>query len=177
MNVQEDATVLIDFSKYQKMYLANKANSSNNATTDVCIGMENATYHKCSAKCVLSCRLIPNMSDVAVTPNECENSACMEGCFCKVGFVRYEDKCVLPKDCPVRINKSIEFNTEVPKRVVKPSCGNGCKPPPCKPPTCKRNSNNFIQESLQKFEIKKLIGYFQVPRWIVLITMKKLPKE
>lgn len=119
------------------------ANSSNNTPSDECIGMENATFQKCGTKCVLSCRFIPNVSNVAVTPNDCESNECVEGCFCKVGFVRYEDKCILPKECPVRSDKSIEFNTEIPKRVVKPSCSNGCKPPPkpCKPSICNHISN------------------------------------
>lgn len=143
MNVQEDATILIDIRKYQQIYLANMTSNSSNTASGECIGMGNATYQKCGTKCVLGCRFIPNISDVAVIPNDCESSECIEGCFCKVGFVRYEDKCVLPKECPVRSNKSIEFSTEVTKLVNKPSCSNECKPPamPCKPSTCNQNSN------------------------------------
>lgn len=138
VDIQEDVTALIDFSKYQQIYLANMTNSSNNTKADKCISINNAAYHKCSSKCVLGCRFIPHISDVAVTPNECENSACIDGCFCKVGFVRYKDKCVLPEECPVRSKQSIELNTEVPKLILKPSCSSGCKPPP-KP--CKSCSN------------------------------------
>lgn len=125
-------------------------NSSNSSTFEACIGVENAAYRKCGTKCILGCRFTPNILDVAVTPNDCENSECVEGCFCKDGYVRLEDKCILPKGCPVRSNKSIEFSTGVPKRIMKPFCGgiNTCKPPPPPPPQpskpckhCKWNSD------------------------------------
>lgn len=140
MNVQEDVPMLIDLSKYQQIYLANLTNNSNKTTSDVCISMENAEYRKCEKKCVMACGSIPNISDFAVTVRECVKSACIEGCFCEPGFFRYEDKCILPEECPVRSNKSIELNTEVPKRIIKPSCSNGCKPPP-KP--CKQCNQHF----------------------------------
>lgn len=120
---------MIDFSKYQQI---NAVNVTNSSKFQECIGIENAVYQKCGKKCVLGCRFIPNISDLAVTLNDCEAAECIEGCFCKDGFVRLHDKCILPKECPVRSNKSIQLSTEMPKRIIKPMCGgsNGCRPTP-----------------------------------------------
>lgn len=126
MNIDEDVTILIDQIKV--------ANSLNNTKSDECTGLENGTYQKCGTKCVLGCRHTPLSSDIAVTSTDCEKIECIEGCFCNVGFVRYQDKCILPIECPVRDNKSIELATKMPntsdKRIIiKPN-------KPCLPFLC-----------------------------------------
>lgn len=150
MNVEEDVTILIDFNKYQQIHPANAANSSNITKPEVCAGLENAVYQKCGTKCVLACRFTTIVLDLGATLKECDKNECIEGCFCKDGFVRYQDKCILPKECPIRSNKSIEFDTKMPsnplgKRIIKPSCSgsSGCMPPPkpCLPFLCNNGGN------------------------------------
>lgn len=151
INVEEDVTILIDFSKYQQIH---SANVTNNTKSEDCTGLENAAYQKCGTKCVLACRFDPSISDVAATLKECDGNECIEGCFCNDGFVRYQSKCILPKECPVRNNKSIvllakKSPSPLEKRIIRPSCGssNGstrCITPskPCLPFLCNNNSGN-----------------------------------
>lgn len=149
VNVEEDVTILIEFNKYQQIHPANATISSNNTKPEECIGLENALYQKCGTMCISACRFIPE-SDLAATLEECDTNECIDGCFCKDGFVRYQDKCILPNECPVRNNKSIEFATKMPlnpleKRIIKPSCesSNGRCPPlkPCIPFLCSNGGN------------------------------------
>lgn len=159
MNGEEDVTILIDFKRYQQLNPANltqPTSDTNNTISEECVGLENSEFKKCGTTCVLSCRYIPTISNVTVTSNDCVENECIEGCFCKDGFVRYQNKCVLPGDCPLRSNKSIEFVTGMPndsdKRIVRPICGSnfGCMPPPPPNPCVTLLCNNGGNQNFGK---------------------------
>lgn len=161
--VDEDITILIDFKKYQQLHQVKVANSSK---SEVCTALENGIYQKCASKCVSSCRFqIPSISDIAMTSIDCAKSECIEGCFCKIGFVRYQDKCILSKNCPTRANKSMEFVTKMPntleKRIIKPGCGSntGCilPPKPCIPFLC--NNQNSGKNNKNSFQFIRSLVY------------------
>lgn len=97
----EVQTVLIDFEKYQQFHQPNVV-SSNKTNAEVCSDKENKEYRKCGNKCVLSCQYTLYSSKFPISNDNCNKSTCIEGCFCKEGYVRHYDKCILAKECPIR---------------------------------------------------------------------------
>lgn len=167
VTTQDDLIVLIDFNKYQLLRHDKLVISSNKTSAGLCA--ETEQYRKCGNKCVLSCRYASSPSEIATSKKDCDKTECIEGCFCKEGFVRYQEKCIPAKDCPIRSNKAIEDETELEdsnsleKRVIKPGCsgsdcscsGNGCtssskptKPSSsCKPPGCNTGSISIVNHN------------------------------
>lgn len=176
MNAEDGLTILIDFDKYHQLHPINVTISSNSTAATACADLDNGVYQVCGKKCILSCRYNPAILDVAQTSNDCPNTECIEGCFCKVGFVRYRDKCILPKECPQRSNKSIEFNTDMPnnalgKRISKPNCAgsngsssSGCVPP-CIPFLCHGSANQNLG--------RKNMIFIDVPRFGVILVERE----
>lgn len=103
-------TVLIDFENYRqaidsKNHLANKTE---------CDDLKNEEYQMCGKACVLNCRSDSTATKFIVSNEKCDLNKCVEGCFCKAGFVRYQAKCVPIAECPkkTRRNKAMNFDAE-----------------------------------------------------------------
>lgn len=114
---QNDVTVLIDFEKYQQLFKSSIRGisvelNSNETSSHECVDIKNEVYQKCGSNCVLGCRHDSVSSKVAVSNGECDSNKCIEGCFCRDGFVRYQNKCVPVNECPHRRNKAIEIMTK-----------------------------------------------------------------
>lgn len=110
VNGLKDFTVLIDFEKYQPFY-----NDLDFNEAGVCANPETEEYRKCGNRCVLGCRHASSSSKVALSEAECDDeiaTKCVEGCFCKDGLVRHQNKCIPAKLCPTRRNKAIEIMNE-----------------------------------------------------------------
>lgn len=123
----DDRTVLIDFEKYQEFHQP-KVVSSNKTNAEVCSDAENKEYRKCGNKCVLSCRHTLYSSKFTISNDECSKNTCSEGCFCKDGYVRHYNKCVLAKECPVenmRNGKASEPSSFQPGTFLR-HLGMGC---------------------------------------------------
>lgn len=73
--------------------------------------MENEEYRMCGKKCVLSCRYDPLAVKFIISKDECDANKCVEGCYCKNGFLRHHKKCVPVKECSARQNKAMNFST------------------------------------------------------------------
>lgn len=121
---QDDHTILIDFEKYQEFHQPNVA-SSNKTNAEVCSDGENKEYRKCGNKCVLSCRYTLYSSKFPISSDECSKKTCVEGCFCKDGYVRHYDKCILAKECPVRNGRASEPSSFQPGTFLR-HFGMGC---------------------------------------------------
>lgn len=121
----EHVTALFDLSKYHENLKLTFA--SNKTSAELCSDSKNEEYLKCGTKCVLSCEFGSSSSEI-LSPKDCEGFGCFEGCSCKVGFVRHNDKCIPIKDCPTRANKAIEDATEILNTLEKrrPCLGSGC---------------------------------------------------
>lgn len=104
---EDGLTVLIDSEKYQEI-----STDSNKTNVEVCGDLQTEEYRKCGKKCVLACRLSPFPSDIIVSKDDCDEMKCVEGCFCKDGFVRYQNECILAKECPMRMNKAMRMMSE-----------------------------------------------------------------
>lgn len=164
VNVQDDLTILIDSKKYQSVRHSMVEISSNKTKLNECID-SNEEYRKCGDSCVISCRYASSPSEIEASKNDCAKTECVEGCFCKDGFVRHQNKCILPKECPARSNKSIEAadgdHNTVEHQQRKPFCisnncecdSGGCAPPPppppkpCKPPGCKPSTISIFNHN------------------------------
>lgn len=151
VNLEEDLTVLIDYAKYQQFASThrhprdgNKVNTTN--STEKCADLGTEDYQKCGSKCILSCRYASLPSELTVSKDACDKNECIEGCFCKQGLVRHQDKCIPLNECPVRTNKAIEvtFNDPIPfwkhfGLFNRPM--NGCGPKGCTQPIHIHNHN------------------------------------
>lgn len=164
MNIHDDLTVLIDFRKYQELLHPEEEITPNKTQIQVCADSENEEYRECGNKCVLSCRYATSPEDIAASEQDCDKSECVAGCYCKDGFVLYQDRCILAKECPNQSRKAIEHKTEPEnvnspeKGIFRPGCqgndcgcqGNDCgcpgnqcityytppRPTSCRPPGC-----------------------------------------
>lgn len=69
----------------------------------ICNDPHNEVYQECGSKCVLGCRYA-SVSSGSVTfgKRECDTNDCVEGCFCKTGLVRHQNKCIPALECPIR---------------------------------------------------------------------------
>jgi hypothetical protein len=71
-----------------------------------CTG-QHMEWNSCGPRCYQTCAFQPQdvrrSRAVCETPN---SSGCHAGCFCKSGFVRFNEKCVLPVDCPSKLNEN-----------------------------------------------------------------------
>lgn len=112
LDLEESLTVLIDFKKLQEL-----AGVQNKTNPKVCADVENREYQKCGNKCVLSCRYGSSSAGIAVSEAECKKADCFEGCFCKDGFVRNENKCILAESCPIRSDKAIGVEASDDKEI------------------------------------------------------------
>lgn len=79
--------------------------SSSSTTTEhftqlACTGT-NMEYNMCGPRCYQTCAFQPRgtRSSRAVCESP-SSSGCHAGCFCKSGYVRINDNCILPVDCP-----------------------------------------------------------------------------
>lgn len=70
-------------------------------TEAACTG-EHMEWNSCGPRCYQTCAFQPR--GVRRARAVCEPSSvttgCYPGCFCKSGYVRINDKCVMPTDCP-----------------------------------------------------------------------------
>lgn len=103
VNTEVESTVLIDSAKFLEIF-------KNSFETSDC--SENEVYQDCGSKCVLSCRFASSVLEIMRSKEECEQSVCVKGCFCKEGFARHGNKCVAIAECSVqkeRNNKMLEY--------------------------------------------------------------------
>lgn len=109
-------TVLIDFEKYRHEAIVRSRLTDGISTirtiSKACADLENEEYRMCGKKCVLSCRHDATVAPFLISKKECDTNKCVEGCFCKENFVRYNNKCVPINECPGRRNKAVDFVTE-----------------------------------------------------------------
>lgn len=69
--------------------------------TDLACTEPNMEWLSCGPRCYQTCAFQPR--GVRKTRAVCENvssTGCYVGCFCKSGYVRINEKCILPIDCP-----------------------------------------------------------------------------
>lgn len=62
----------------------------------------NMEWNSCGPRCYQTCAIQPRLR-TRVKRAVCESlvaTGCHAGCFCKSGYVRFNDACVLPVDCP-----------------------------------------------------------------------------
>ena len=79
---------------------------SNSSSTELALEEscteENMEWNYCGKRCAQSCAFQPR--GVRKTRAICESlltsDGCYKGCFCKKDYVRLNDKCVLPINCP-----------------------------------------------------------------------------
>lgn len=135
MNRSEVTTVvLIDFEKYQQLLGAEKPFFFNGTSSIVCTDPENEEYRKCDSKCVLSCRSDPSIAEIKISKDQCDETKCIEGCFCKNGLVRYLGKCIQAEKCVTRAGRAMNGYTNNPAPFWRlfpffhrPNCGpKGC---------------------------------------------------
>lgn len=134
-----DLTVMIDYEKYQQAVRARRhprnARSIAQIDATICADLEREEYRNCGNKCVLGCRYDAAVSENITVTDDCDATECIEGCFCKDGFVRYHKKCVLPAtECPARKSKTIGKAYDMPSYpskilgLFRPCGPYGCRP-------------------------------------------------
>lgn len=152
-HIESDVTVLIDLEKYQQLINARRhprnARSVNHTKSAICADLEREEYQKCGNKCVLGCRYDAWITENNTMTASCNATECIEGCFCKSGFVRYHKKCVLPTaECPTRESKSVGMiyeNPTYPSRLfglLRPCGPYGCKP-------CMNRLNHYEKDTIR----------------------------
>lgn len=81
-----------------------KNSTSTDPTSEESCSDENMEWNSCGPRCAQTCAFQPR--GVRKTRAVCEplltSNGCYKGCFCKKDFVRLNDKCVLPDNCPSR---------------------------------------------------------------------------
>lgn len=78
---------------------------------------ENMEWNSCGPRCYQTCAFQPRATQRR-SRAVCETmtaSGCHAACFCKSGYVRLNDKCVLPMDCPSKL----ELNLKKLKKIRK----------------------------------------------------------
>ncbi len=60
---------------------------------------EHETYHECGPRCYQTCTFAS--STIRKSKAVCE-TGCNPGCYCDSGYVRFNDRCVLPETCPCK---------------------------------------------------------------------------
>lgn len=112
-NAQDDQTILIDFEKYQQLLRSHRhprnANALNKTDSNICSDLQTEEYKKCGNHCILGCSHDRLTSGLIVSKDDCNATKCVEGCFCKDGLVRHQNKCIPAKECPGRRSKAVEF--------------------------------------------------------------------
>lgn len=115
-SAEQYLTVLIDFEKYRHESIVRSRLTDGISTirsiSKACADSENEEYRMCGKKCVLNCRYDATVAPFLISKKQCDTNKCVEGCFCKENFVRYNNKCVPIDECPARRNKAVEFVTE-----------------------------------------------------------------
>lgn len=61
---------------------------------------ENMEWVSCGPRCYQTCAFQPRGARAVCEPVTNAQAGCYPGCFCKSGYVRLNDKCILPVDCP-----------------------------------------------------------------------------
>lgn len=118
INNHVDQTILINLEKFQEFYRLNVANS-NQTYVEVCADAENKVYRKCGNKCALSCRYSLSSSNFSISNENCNESLCIEGCFCKDGYVWHGVKCILAEVCPVKNRSLLEPSNDSSRPMPK----------------------------------------------------------
>lgn len=73
------------------------------SVTDDACQEENMEWVGCGPRCYQTCAFQPRGARQGRAVCELvtnSQAGCYPGCFCKSGFVRLHDKCILPVDCP-----------------------------------------------------------------------------
>lgn len=73
------------------------------SVTDAACPEDNMEWVTCGPRCYQTCAFQPRGAKEGRAVCESVASAqggCYPGCFCKSGYVRLNDKCILPLDCP-----------------------------------------------------------------------------
>lgn len=107
VNIEDGLTVLIDSEQYKQLAI-----NSNKQNAELC-ATESEEYRRCGNKCVLACRYDLSVSGITIAKNDCDETRCVEGCFCKDGLVRYQNRCIPAKECPIRRNRAMDIMNEM----------------------------------------------------------------
>lgn len=59
----------------------------------------NEHFEKCGPRCQMSCAFQMRVSGRAICESVFSGN-CHAGCFCDSGYVRFNDECILPVECP-----------------------------------------------------------------------------
>lgn len=121
-----DLTVRIDIKKYQSI-------SSFDKSPEKCLDVDNREYRKCGHNCVLGCRFDTITSKNVTSEEHCNDTECVEGCFCKNGFVHFKNKCILATECPHQNNGNNTARSPRQDQSVRHLGIFGCGPGGCKP--------------------------------------------
>lgn len=115
VDIEDDLTVLVDSIKYREIekthHHPRNADLLNKTNSSVCENPETEEYQKCGNNCILGCRYDNSSSGITISKDECNKTACVEGCFCKPPLVRHLNKCIPAKECPVRASRGIDILT------------------------------------------------------------------
>lgn len=113
MDIEDDLTVLVDFVKYREIEKTHRhpknADLLNKTSSAVCENLEIEEYLKCGNNCILGCRYDNSSSGITLSKDECNKTACIDGCFCKDGLVRHLNKCIPAVECPARASRAIDI--------------------------------------------------------------------
>lgn len=149
VNPNDSLTAFIDFKKYQEL--------SNATISKMCADAETEEYKSCGDKCVLSCQSSASQLGIIVLEKDCGNSTCVEGCFCKDGLVRHQNKCIAAKECPLRSYRAIEFVTDgqvsFPKIFSILSRQGNCGLTECATLPVTIDNHNDVSDPIQRKEI------------------------
>lgn len=102
---ENELTGLFDYEKYLKLQANQMQRFEKRDQQPInktqCLDSEHEVYQECGNKCVLACRYSVSTSVLPSENDECVKAKCIEGCFCKAGFVRNGNKCIPASQCPV----------------------------------------------------------------------------
>lgn len=84
-----------------------KSPSSDSVTEEACID-ENMEWNSCGPRCSQTCAFQPRgvRKSRAICEPLLTSNGCYKGCFCKKGYVRLSDKCVLSENCPSEFRRN-----------------------------------------------------------------------
>lgn len=132
VNLEDELTVLIDTKKYLEIF--QRSSEASNCA-------ENEVYQECGSACVLGCRNASLAVGITLSSDECEETECVKGCFCKEGLVRHRDKCIPIAECSERNGKAVDLEPVVVFDAAPMKIFGFLRPQQCGPSGCNAGSS------------------------------------